>query len=199
MARLTEIQDESGSESEVQMPRSSAPASLTQAQREQVLFESGVLEKLGLPKDFITLEQAQAQLEAQRTAETPPSAVVRAEENARRLAKHAKATRTEKAELDSDEDGYGSTSDVDYEQEDDTAERLLREQEANEMSPRLESVLDLLIWTMPFGFLYTLLDVLVRQQYGETVGFIDEAKRLGGSLPGKAVQLQKYWLSLYCD
>lgn len=194
MAKLTEIEGESEAEKVrgVRSSRnSSKPEVLTQTQREQTLFESGVWGKLGLPHDFVTLEEAQAQLEAQGTAASSPTSIGK-EHSAKRLAKdktsgNAQVDVAAELDTDSDEDRYGNDSEADYDAADDTAEALMREQEANEMHPRLESSLDLLIWTMPFGFLYTLLDVLVRQQYGETIGFLDEGKRLGRSVPGESV------------
>ncbi|PWZ00485.1 hypothetical protein BCV70DRAFT_216671 [Testicularia cyperi] len=206
MARITELQDGSDSDSGPSRTAGGKPEMLTQAEREQILFESGAIEKLGLPKDFITLEEAQAQLAAQKAGGAARSggvgkstsasasasvsgAAFREQEARRRLAKQQQREAAKKhpggVELGSDdsEDEYGAPSDIDYNEEDDTADRLLREQEANEMSQGVESVLDLLIWTMPFGFMYTLLDVLVRQQYGETVGFFDQGKRLVGAIP----------------
>lgn len=158
MARLTEIQDDANSSATG--ASTSKSAGLTQAEQEQILHKSGLIEKLGLPKDFVTMEQAQAQLDELNRNKSKAAA---------------------KDDDDSDDD-YGVESDHELDG-DDTANRLLQEQEATEMSPKVESILDLVIWTMPFGFMYTLLDVLVRQQYGETIGFADEAKRLAGALP----------------
>ena len=147
-----------------------ADAILTQAEREQVLFQSGVLEKLGLPPDYVTLQDAQRQLESHKTKNKNKKAPLHPEWG---------------TDSDSDaesQDDYGHPSDDDQDDDrdpDDNAERLMQSQAT---SP-LESVLDLLIWTMPFGFLYTLLDVLVHQQYGQTITFLDELGRLIGSIP----------------
>lgn len=171
MARLTELQDGS----DIDEPRASTsassprPAGLTQDEQEQILYKSGIIEKLGLPKDFVTMDEAQSQLDALNH----PS-----------KSKSTKEGTAAAVEGDDSEDDYGVASDHERDG-DDTANRLMQEQEATEMSPRVESILDLVIWTMPFGFMYTLLDVLVRQQYGETVGFADEALRLLKALPGK--------------
>lgn len=194
MARLTEIEDETGDKTSASQSLNNLhkPEILTQAQREQALFESGVLEKLALPRDFVTLEEVQAQLATQGAGTASTSAASREKKNSRTAAEHLRSVngQVDFAEIpdpDSDDDCYRNMSDVDYDAADDTAETLMREQEVNEMDPRLESSLDLLIWTMPFGFLYTLLDVLVRQQYGETVGMLDEGIRLSRSIPGKPV------------
>lgn len=162
MARLTEIQDGSDSE-DVHAGSSCAHkrAGLTQDEQEQILHKSGLIEKLGLPKDFITMDESQAQLDALN---------------------RSRATRGAGTDDDDSEDDYGVASDHERDG-DDTANRLMQEQQATEMSSQVESILDLVIWTMPFGFMYTLLDVLVRQQYGETVGVSDEAVRLIRALP----------------
>ncbi|CBQ72001.1 conserved hypothetical protein [Sporisorium reilianum SRZ2] len=164
MARLTEIQD--GSDTEDRRSASSSKqkrAGLTQDEQEQILHKSGLIEKLGLPKDFVTMDEAQAQLDT--------------------LNRSSKAKQGAAAEDDDDsDDDYGVASDHERDG-DDTASRLMQEQRATEMSPQVEGILDLVIWTMPFGFMYTLLDVLVRQQYGETVGVSDEAVRLIRALP----------------
>lgn len=159
MARLTEIQDATDSD-HGHTGSSSTPkrAGLTQDEQEQILHKSGLIEKLGLPKDFVTMDESQAQLDALNRS-------------------RAKQTSDTDAE-----DDYGVASDHEADG-DDTANRLMAEQQATEMSPQVESMLDLVIWTMPFGFMYTLLDVLVRQQYGETVGLADEAVRLIRALP----------------
>lgn len=172
MARLTEIQDGSDSEDDVRPSASTSKqtprAGLTQDEQEQILHKSGLIEKLGLPKDFVTMDEAQAQLDAL---------------NKKKSKAYKKAAAQAEAGDDSDDD-YGVASDHEFDG-DDTANRLMEEQSATEMSPKVESILDLVIWTMPFGFMYTLLDVLVRQQYGETVGLQDEAMRLVKALPGK--------------
>lgn len=186
MARLIELEDEADTDTNSNRTNGT-PGILTQAQREQVLFESGVLEKLGLPKDFVTLEEAQAQLQAQRAANGRDSASGRSAGRPGADRIHDRSAGS--LDSDSDDDLYGNASDREYDNTEDTAEGLMREQEANEMGARLESSLDLLIWTMPFGFLYTLLDVLVRQQYGETIGFVDVVKRLGSSMPSMSLSL----------
>lgn len=171
MARLTEIQDGSDSDDARRSASSSKQASragLTQYEQEQILHKSGLIEKLGLPKDFVTMEDSQAQLDALRKRKTK--------------AQRKEAGNVE--EEDDSDDDYGVASDHEFDG-DDTANRLLEEQSATEMSPKVESMLDLVIWTMPFGFMYTLLDVLVRQQYGETVGLHDELIRLVRALPGE--------------
>lgn len=183
MARLTEIQDGSDSEYDARPSGSTSTQNrpgLTQDEQEQILFKSGIIEKLGLPKDFVTMDEAQAQLDA----------LNRSSKNSKSAGKRAtKVTNDDEEDgegegSDDSEDDYGVASDHELDG-DDTANRLMREQEATEMSPRVESILDLVIWTMPFGFMYTLLDVLVRQQYGETVGFSDEIMRLIRALPRK--------------
>ncbi|GAC76734.1 hypothetical protein PANT_22c00180 [Moesziomyces antarcticus T-34] len=173
MARLTEIEDGSDNEdvraSANASSSSSKTAGLTQAQQEEILFKSGIIEKLGLPKDFVSMDEAQAQLDALKHGEAGPR-VGRVRGGAEQDAE------------DDSEDDYGVASDHELDG-DDNADRLMQEQEATEMSPQVESILDLIIWTMPFGFMYTLLDVLVRQQYGDTVGLADEAVRLIRALP----------------
>lgn len=166
MARLTELQDGSDSDDVRTASSSSKPdrPGLTQDEQEQILYKSGIIEKLGLPKDFVTMDQAQAQLDA--------------------LNRRNPATKGDQGEDDDSDDDYGVASDHELDG-DDTANRLMQEQQATEMSTQVESILDLVIWTMPFGFMFTLLDVLVRQQYGETVGFADEAIRLIRALPGE--------------
>ncbi|SNX83088.1 uncharacterized protein MEPE_01794 [Melanopsichium pennsylvanicum] len=179
MARLTELQD--GSDSDDARPFTSSRPGLTQDEQEQILHKSGLIEKLGLPKDFVTMEEAQAQLNAlnDRSNKASSSNIASSEP------KHRVENDGDKGSYDSDydsEDDYGiaSNHEVDV---DDTANRLMEEQEATEMSAGVESILDLVIWTMPFGFMYTLLDILVRQQYGETVGLADELGRLARALP----------------
>lgn len=175
MARLTELQD--GSDSDDARPTAAASSSktpgLTQDEREQILYKSGIIEKLGLPKDFVTMDEAQAELDALKRGGGLRS----------RKGKVAGEAQ-EGGDGDDSDDDYGVASNHELDG-DDTAKRLMEEQEATEMSTRVESVLDLVIWTMPFGFMYTLLDVLVRQQYGETVGLYDEGIRLVRALPGK--------------
>jgi hypothetical protein len=176
MARLTEIEDGSDNEDVRASPNASSSSSktagLTQAQQEEILFKSGIIEKLGLPKDFVSMDEAQAQLDALKHGEAGPRV------------QRVRGGVEQDAEDDS-EDDYGVASDHELDG-DDNADRLMQEQEATEMSPQVESILDLIIWTMPFGFMYTLLDVLVRQQYGDTVGLADEAVRLTRALPGES-------------
>lgn len=181
MARLTEIQDGSDSDtprsaSSTKRTKGSKSAGLTQDEQEQILHKSGLIEKLGLPKDFVTMDQAQSELDALNRSKKRPSGKPNKESK--------KDANEMEEEEDDSEDDYGVDSDHELDG-DDTANRLMQEQEATEMSPKVESFLDLVIWTMPFGFMYTLLDVLVRQQYGETIGFKDEALRLARALPGK--------------
>ncbi|EPQ26349.1 uncharacterized protein PFL1_05997 [Pseudozyma flocculosa PF-1] len=179
---------------------------LTSAQREQVLFQTGVLDKLGLPKDYITLQEAQKQLEdlkkrpsdvktgsgsgsssgGKSTSQPRQRAPPRPRQAGGPAAEWTASTDDDDDDDDDEDydsqDDYGQPSDAEYASDDD-AEKLMRDQEARGMSPALESALDLVIWTMPFGFVYTLLDILVRQQYAETVGFFDQMARLVGSLP----------------
>ena len=179
MARLTEIEDGSDSEDVRTASGSTSKqtrSGLTQDEQEQILYKSGIIEKLGLPADFITMDQAQAQLDALNAFKSGPS-------RSNSSKKVAGDEVEEEEEGDDSEDDYGVASNHELDG-DDTANRLMQEQEATEMSPKVESILDLVIWTMPFGFMYTLLDVLVRQQYGETVGFYDEVVRLVRALPG---------------
>lgn len=187
MARLTEIEDGSDNE-DVRAPAaasssSSKTAGLTQAQQEEILFKSGIIEKLGLPKDFVSMDEAQAQLDTLKQCEAG-AGVGRARNG------------SEQDEPDDSEDDYGVASDHELDG-DDNADRLMQEQEATEMSPQVESILDLIIWTMPFGFMYTLLDVLVRQQYGDTVGLADEAVRLIRALPGESCTSRNAQPTLY--
>ena len=186
MARLTEIQDDSHSDDASSASSSSRSnrAELTQDEKEQILFKSGIIEKLGLPKDFVTMDQAQVQLDAINS------------KNKSKHAKSALAMGMVTEEEDDSDDDYGVASDHELDG-DDTANRLMQEQQATEMSSQVESMLDLVIWTMPFGFMYTLLDVLVRQQYGETVGFADEAVRLVRALPGR-FSAQRSCIAIRC-
>ncbi|KAL9936032.1 hypothetical protein V8E36_004874 [Tilletia maclaganii] len=50
-----------------------------------------------------------------------------------------------------------------------TADLLAEAQAANTLSPRAELAFDTAIWTIPLVSVYVLLDVLVRQQYGQPV------------------------------
>ncbi|KAN0062006.1 hypothetical protein ACQY0O_006001 [Thecaphora frezii] len=205
MGRITEItsDDAAGPSSGAGAGRGEGEM-LTSAEREQILFESGVIEKLGLPKDFITLEEAQKQLDALNMSKSRPHSKP-SRRSTQPRSSESRATRSNgadspdgtkergetqsypewTADTDSDatsSDDYGQPSDRE-DASDDDAEKLMRDQEEREMSPGVESALDVVIWTMPFGFLFTLLDVLVRQQYGETVGFAEEAARLVASIP----------------
>ncbi|PWN50651.1 hypothetical protein IE53DRAFT_387033 [Violaceomyces palustris] len=190
---LTSFEKASSSETESRMakitPLESEPdppkqahghLDLTEQERNQILRESGVIEKLGLPPDFIPFEQLQ-QSHSHATAKggrnRAKQRIVRGGPPKDRPSSTVAPEWTD--DLSDSEDGYGSPSET----EDDNLKRLMSETEATHMSPTTEKLLDLFIWTMPFGFLFALLDILVRQQYGETVSFLDQLFRLLKNVP----------------
>lgn len=84
------------------------------------------------------------------------------------------------SESESD-DGYGASDS----EEEPTASSLLRETQHDAMNPVLEQVLDTIIWTMPFGFLFLMMDVMIQQQYGMHPTFFGELTRLSSTMPSE--------------
>lgn len=77
-----------------------------------------------------------------------------------------------------------SDSDELEDEEEPTAQELYEEIQDNRMSEPLESSLDLLIWCMPFIFVFELLNVLIQQQYQVEVTLLRELKTVVSRLPG---------------
>ncbi|UZJ56348.1 hypothetical protein CBS101457_005668 [Exobasidium rhododendri] len=77
------------------------------------------------------------------------------------------------------QDNYGD-SDSD---EEPTAESLLLESQRNGMNPVIDQILDTIIWTMPFGFLFLMMDIMIQQQYAMHPSFVHEAGRLATTMP----------------
>lgn len=81
---------------------------------------------------------------------------------------------------------YYDSSDSDAQSEDSDemdAAQLLEQTQRESMSPRVEAALDTLIWTIPFAFLYLMLDIMIQQQYAMHPTFLTEAGRLAQALP----------------
>lgn len=84
------------------------------------------------------------------------------------------------------EDDYGSDSgDSDSQDEPDelNAEQLLRETTRDALHPAAERFLDTLIWAIPFGFLYLMMDIMIQQQYASHPTFWSEIQRMAQALP----------------
>jgi hypothetical protein len=86
--------------------------------------------------------------------------------------------RDESEDSDYSDDQYG---DSDSEEEID-ATALLRASQRNAMSPAVEQILDTITWSMPFGFLYLMMDIMIQQQYGIKPTVLGEASRLASPL-----------------
>lgn len=82
-----------------------------------------------------------------------------------------------------------SDSDELEDEEEPTAQDLYEEIQDNRMSEPLESSLDLLIWCMPFIFVFELLNVLIQQQYQVEVTLLRELKTVVSRLPGTSFSL----------
>lgn len=79
-----------------------------------------------------------------------------------------------------------SDSDDDNDQHSDDepdAGRLLYETQQAAIHPVAEGTLDTLIWTIPFAFLYLMMDIMIQQQYAMHPGVWDEVKRMANALP----------------
>lgn len=86
-------------------------------------------------------------------------------------------------EKEGDDSDSSSDDDDEDEDEEDDADRLLRASEDAQMHPALESTLDTFIWSMPFCFLYLLMDIMIQQQYAMHPTPLREFGRLLGTLP----------------
>lgn len=78
---------------------------------------------------------------------------------------------------DSDSDDLG------LDEEEPNAQMLYEQVEDAKLSESVESKLDLVIWSMPFVFLFELLNIVIRQQYHIEVTLQDEAVGVVTRLP----------------
>jgi WD40 repeat protein len=97
---------------------------------------------------------------------------------------HRRIPAMQKDTDDSEDDG---SSDDQYGESDSDEEidatALLRASQRDAMSPSVEQILDTMIWTIPFSFLYLMMDIMIQQQYGINPTFFGEASRLLSPLP----------------
>lgn len=63
------------------------------------------------------------------------------------------------------------------------AQKLYEEVEESRLSESLEFKLDLLIWCMPFVFLFEIMNILIQQQYQMELSWQGELKTLVSRLP----------------
>lgn len=77
-----------------------------------------------------------------------------------------------------------SDGDDDMAEEDEMdANELYQQIQEDKLSESLESSLDMLIWSMPFVFVFELLNVLIRQQYAMEISLATEIKTLISRMP----------------
>ncbi|WFC97427.1 40S ribosomal protein S25 [Malassezia yamatoensis] len=73
------------------------------------------------------------------------------------------------------------------------AQELYEQIQEERMSESLETKLDLVIWCMPFVFLFEIMSILIQQQYGIEITWRNEAKSLASRLPCQTEK--RRWLS----
>jgi hypothetical protein len=128
---------------------------------ERLAKESGLWEKL--PPDFVPFE---------------PGTKQRQEAN-----RNAWAVNSDSDDDEDEDDDYGRDEYSVDEQGSSNARAVWEASHKDAMSPQLEKTFDLIIWTMPFGFLYLLLDIMIQQQYAQHPSFIGEMTRVFGATP----------------
>lgn len=67
------------------------------------------------------------------------------------------------------------------------AETLFKDQKEDSIPPHVERFLDLIIWTIPLGFLYVMLDVMIHQQYAQHPTAWEEFKRVMANIPSESL------------
>ena len=130
---------------------------------------SGLYEKL--PPDFVPSRPGQKQSQP--------------------AARHAWHHRSDEGDED-DEDRF--VDDSDEEDEDDeqyasrsgTAQELMEAADRDGLNPTLEEVFDVIIWTMPFAFLFLMFDILIQQQYAQEPTFLGELAKMAVNVPSQS-------------
>ncbi len=161
---------------------------------ERLAQQSGIYEKL--PADFVPFEPGtrQRQHQKQETRKKPKK-----DQHAWAQAAGDEDEDVEEEddededELIDDSDEHDATTDEDdygYDDEDDAqtgsgmnAQKLYEHTRQDALNPRLERILDMIIWTMPFTFLYLLLDIMIRQQYAQHPTFLVELVNVLSTAP----------------
>ncbi|KAI3623544.1 RPS25B [Malassezia furfur] len=85
--------------------------------------------------------------------------------------------------LDDSDDELASDEEIDSDAEEPSAQTLYERVEEERLSPALESKLDLLIWCMPFVFLFEIMNILIQQQYQQDITWRSEVMTMLKRLP----------------
>lgn len=137
MPQITEINDE-----EI----------ISEAEKDRIIRSTGIMDRL--PPDFIPFDPTNTQpfvegmrpselLRRQAAGRSQPAAAAARDERGAGGIHSQQAWNTDSSE-EEDEEESEAESDL-------SAETLMKQQVEQGMNPTLESVLDLIIWTMPFG------------------------------------------------
>lgn len=127
---------------------------------------SGLYEKL--PPDFVPFRPGQKQ------ANTGP---------AERHAWHKDSDQDEESLVDeSDEED----SDEQSASRSGTAQEVMEAADRDGLNPTLEEVFDVIIWTMPFAFLFLMFDILIQQQYAQEPTFLGELAKMATNVPSQS-------------
>ena len=85
--------------------------------------------------------------------------------------------------LDDSDDELASDEEIDSDAEEPSAQTLYERVEEERLSPALESKLDLLIWCMPFVFLFEIMNILIQQQHQLDITWRSEVMTMLKRLP----------------
>lgn len=92
-----------------------------------------------------------------------------------------------------DDDDHGSDTSsrfkvgnsIDQPSDEMNAETLYKDSESDSMPPHIEKALDLVIWCIPFSFLYLMLDIMIHQQYAQHPTALEELGRAAANIPSE--------------
>lgn len=135
-------------------------------------------------------QQGTSNLQSRATAWTQSNGASTASRgNTTNLSNRLPIVNADGEESDSSSDDQYGESDSD---EEPNAASLLRASERDAMNPIVEQVFDTIIWTIPFGFLYLMMDIMIQQQYGvKDISFLGEVGRLLNPIPSESFLEQK--------
>jgi hypothetical protein len=153
----------------------SSPSSLTPRSERTFKFSS-----LALPASLQQDEQEQG---SQIRNDIPVQEGVRQRGHANGATGRAASNAALAASDSSDDDSSSGYGESDTDDDEPTADSLLQDIERDGMNPVVEQVFDTIIWTMPFAFLFLMMDIMIQQQYGLTPTFTSETSRLAGTMP----------------
>ncbi|KDN53141.1 hypothetical protein K437DRAFT_271924 [Tilletiaria anomala UBC 951] len=134
---------------------------------ERLAQQSGIYERL--PADFVPFKPG---VEQRQTAQA-----------------HAWANYSDSEEdepdddSDSGDDGEDDYGADEYSVQGTSAQQVMEDANRDGMNPQVEEAFDVIIWTMPFGFLFLLLDIMIQQQYAQHPSFLGEMTKMLANVP----------------